>query len=127
MGALTNNGRRLANYVGKWPDSSTSFSHSDETSLHSGFYKGIQSAGAAVMSRCDALGMPYMSELASNWGLLSGSLLLALPLILMRITDHVELVDDLRLSDKTFQDVAPQIVTEVRADEEKVFPPQVGV
>lgn len=55
MGALTNNGRKMANYVG--------------------FYKGIQSAGAAVMWSLDANGMSYMDELISNWVLLAGSLI----------------------------------------------------
>lgn len=66
MGALSNNSRRLANYAG--------------------FYKGIQSAGAAIMWRMDGLKVPYMSEFGSCWGLLAGSLLLALPVILVRLT-----------------------------------------
>lgn len=48
MGALTNNTRKLANFAG--------------------FYKGIQSAGAAIAGRVDALGTanpsshPYMQQ-----------------------------------------------------------------
>lgn len=92
MGALTNNGRKLANFAG--------------------FYKGIQSAGAAVAFRIDALGVPFMNEFASNWGLLAGSLLLAAPVIWLKVRDTVPLEDDLKFSDETLEDVMPTIATE---------------
>lgn len=92
MGALTNNGRKLANFAG--------------------FYKGIQSAGAAVAFRIDALGVPYMDEFASNWGLLAGSLLLAAPVIWLKVRDTVPLEEDLKFSDETLEDVKPTIATE---------------
>lgn len=88
MGALTNNGRKMANYVG--------------------FYKGIQSAGAAVMWSLDAHNMSFMDELISNWVLLAGSLLVAAPVIFMRITDHVSVEEDLKFSDGTLADVLPE-------------------
>ncbi|KAI9699534.1 MAG: hypothetical protein M1820_007165 [Bogoriella megaspora] len=89
MGALTNNGRKLANFAG--------------------FYKGIQSAGAAIMWRLDGLDDPpaYMALFGSCWGLLAGSLVLALPVILMKVRDHVPLEDDLQFTDETAADVAP--------------------
>jgi hypothetical protein len=85
MGAMTNNSRKLANY--------------------SGFYKGIQSAGAAVIWRLDGLKISYMSEFASSWGLLAGSLVIALPVMLMTIKDTVSLEEDLKLSDETRDEV----------------------
>ncbi|KAI9741687.1 MAG: hypothetical protein M1834_000072 [Cirrosporium novae-zelandiae] len=85
MGALTNNGRRLANFVG--------------------FYKGIQSAGAAIIWRLDALKIPYMNEFASCWALLGGSLLIALPVILMKVKDNVDVKEDIKFSDETIEDV----------------------
>ena len=88
MGALTNNGRKMANYVG--------------------FYKGIQSAGAAVMWSLDAHGMSYMDELISNWVLLAGSLLVAAPVIFLRIKEHVSVEEDLKFSDETIADVLPE-------------------
>lgn len=88
MGSLTNNGRKLANYAG--------------------FYKGIQSAGAAIIWRMDALKLPYMNMLGSCWGLLAGALLLALPVILVRVKDHVSVEDDLKFSDETIDDVTNQ-------------------
>jgi len=72
-----------------------------------GFYKGIQSAGAAIMWRSDDLGMSFMAELASNWALLSGSLLIALPLIIWKIQDHVSVEEDLKFSDESVEDVLP--------------------
>ncbi|MCJ1398936.1 hypothetical protein MMC11_002137 [Xylographa trunciseda] len=85
IGSLSNNSRTLANVVG--------------------FYKGIQSAGAAISYRIDALKAPFMNEFASNWALLAGSLLIAAPVILTKIKDTVPIEDDLKFSDETLEDV----------------------
>lgn len=87
MGALSNSGRKTANFVG--------------------FYKGIQSAGAAVMWSLDSNKLPYMSEFASNWALLTGSLLIASPVIFWKIKDHVTVDEDLVGTDETLADVLP--------------------
>ncbi|KAF2429160.1 MFS general substrate transporter [Tothia fuscella] len=87
MGALTNNGRKLANFAG--------------------FYKGIQSAGAAIIWRLDSNKVPFMNLFASCWALLAGGLLLALPLVLFKIKDSVSLEEDLKFTDETLEDVAP--------------------
>jgi hypothetical protein len=79
MGALSNSSRKLA--------------------LYAGFYNGIQSAGAAVMWRLDALKIPYLNIIVSNWALLSGSLLIALPLIWFKIEDQSSLEDDAMFTD----------------------------
>ena len=89
MGALTNNGRKLANFAG--------------------FYKGFQSAGAAVVFSLDKDKVSYMSLFASCWGLVAGSLLIALPLIFFKIEDHVSIEHDLKFSDETYEEVAPQV------------------
>ncbi|KAF3482608.1 DUF895 domain membrane protein [Arthroderma uncinatum] len=86
MGALSNSGRKTANYVG--------------------FYKGIQSAGAAVSWAIDLRKVSFMSIFASNWALLAGSLVIAAPLVL-RIKDHVDIEEDLKYSDETIADVLP--------------------
>ena len=88
IGSLTNNSRKIANF--------------------SGFYKGIQSAGAAIMWRIDDLKAPYMSEFASCWGLLLGSLLFAAPIIYLYVKDHVDLEEDLKFTDETVADVVGQ-------------------
>ena len=98
MGSLTNNSRKLACFAG--------------------FYKGIQSAGAAIANRIDALKAPYMNEFASNWGLLAGSLLIAAPVIFMKVQDTVLLEEDLKFSDETFAEVAPLEVRRASINDE---------
>jgi hypothetical protein len=88
MGSLSNNGRKLANFAG--------------------FYKGIQSAGAAITWRLDDIGIPYMNMFASNWALLAGSLLIALPVILWKVEDTVDLAKDIAFTDETIEEVAPK-------------------
>lgn len=85
MGSLSNNARKLANFAG--------------------FYKGIQSAGAAGMWRLDAQKTPYMIEFASCWGLLLGSMLIASPVIFFKVTESTDVAEDLRFSDETHVDV----------------------
>ncbi|KAK2759306.1 hypothetical protein FQN54_002784 [Arachnomyces sp. PD_36] len=92
MGSLTNNSRKLANFAG--------------------FYKGIQSAGAAITWRIDAIGTAYMTQFAAAWGLLAGSLILAAPIVFFKIKDSTSLEEDLKFSDETIEDVAPDAVLE---------------
>jgi hypothetical protein len=109
MGALSNSGRKAANLTG--------------------FYKGIQSAGAAVFWRLDGLKTPFdtmfgatvcfsppllplveaakLTNFTSQWGLVAGSLVIAAPVIFLRIQDTVSLEEDLKFSDETVEDVAP--------------------
>jgi len=67
MGALSNDPRKLAYFAG--------------------FYKSIQSAGAAVVWRIDAIGVSFQDIFASSWGLCGAGLLFALPLVWMKITE----------------------------------------
>lgn len=101
MGALTNNSRKLANFAG--------------------FYKGIQSAGGAITWRMDDLKVPYMTMFASNWGLLAGSLVIALPVILWKVEDTVAIEKDVAFTDEAVADVAPKAhVVTGRSEDEKV-------
>lgn len=93
MGSLTNNARKLANFAG--------------------FYKGIQSAGAAIAGNIDARQVPFMDQFATNWGLLAGSLIIATPVILYYVKDSVSVEEDLKFSDETVADVA---ATEVHSE-----------
>ncbi|CAI6340589.1 unnamed protein product [Periconia digitata] len=90
MGALTNNGRKLANFAG--------------------FYKGIQSAGGAITWALDDAGTEYMTMFAINWGLLAGSLLIALPVILWKVKDTTSLEEDVKFTDETIDEVAAKAV-----------------
>ncbi len=86
---MTNNGRKLANYAG--------------------FYKGIQSAGAAIIYRVDGLEVPFVNIFASSWALLAAALLIAAPLIFTRIPDTVPIEADLVFTDETYEDVKPMV------------------
>ncbi|KAF1839647.1 MFS general substrate transporter [Decorospora gaudefroyi] len=88
MGAISNNSRKLANFAG--------------------FYKGIQSAGAAIVFRLDGYKKPYMDIFLSSWILLAGSLVVALPVMLVKIKDTVPIEEDLRFTDETIEDVMGQ-------------------
>ncbi|KAL6830400.1 major facilitator superfamily domain-containing protein [Trichoderma sp. SZMC 28015] len=85
MGSLSNSGRKTANMAG--------------------FYKSFQSVGAAIFWRLDALTTPYMTMFAATWGVLAGSLLLAAPVVFLKIKDHVSIEEDLKFSDETIEDV----------------------
>lgn len=54
-----------------------------------GFYKGIQSAGAAVIYRIDSSEASYHAIFISSWGLLALGLLCLIPLLLLRIKNDV--------------------------------------
>lgn len=98
MGAMTNNSRRLADFVG--------------------FYKSIQSAGAAVVFRIDALGTSYMAEFISCRALLGGSLICALPVIWLKIQDTFTIEEDLKFSDESVEDVmSPNVMFQMRREE----------
>lgn len=94
MGALGNSGRKLANLAG--------------------FYKGLQSAGAAVMWSLDERKIPFMNEYASNFGLLCGSILIAAPVVFFKIKDSVPAEDELEGTGETLEDVLPPGAIESR-------------
>jgi MFS family permease len=70
MGALTNSTRKLA--------------------LYAGFYKGIQSAGAAVIWRLDANLMSGKNEFITCWVLIFASLLIASPVVWTKVDNHTD-------------------------------------
>ncbi|KAL5518430.1 hypothetical protein ACEPAH_112 [Sanghuangporus vaninii] len=55
-----------------------------------GFYKSIQSAGAAGVWRADAVGIPYMNIFLSTWILLVAGLVFMLPQLFLRIGNHTQ-------------------------------------
>ncbi|OTA98412.1 hypothetical protein M426DRAFT_77004 [Hypoxylon sp. CI-4A] len=92
MGALSNSGRRTANMAG--------------------FYKGFQSAGAAVFWRLDGIKIPYNTLFAATWGVCAGSLVIAAPIIFTKIHDTTDLETDLKYSDEKPEDVVPTAALE---------------
>ncbi|TKY87990.1 hypothetical protein EX895_003086 [Sporisorium graminicola] len=55
-----------------------------------GFYKSIQSAGAAGAYAMDNDKHPYMTNLAVTWGICVAGMLFALPVIALRVTEHTD-------------------------------------
>ncbi|KAK3343587.1 major facilitator superfamily domain-containing protein [Lasiosphaeria hispida] len=99
MGALSNSGRKAANLAG--------------------FYKGIQSAGAAVFWALDGTKQPYNTMFGATWGLVTGALIFAAPVIWLKIKDTVTIEEDLKFSDETVADVAPTSVVVTQRKEEE--------
>ncbi|EGO03434.1 hypothetical protein SERLA73DRAFT_46162 [Serpula lacrymans var. lacrymans S7.3] len=58
--------------------------------VFTGFYKSLQSAGAAGIWRADAVKLPFMNIFASTWALTASGLLIALPMVYMRVKDYTE-------------------------------------
>ncbi|KAI3328127.1 MFS general substrate transporter [Xylariaceae sp. AK1471] len=97
MGALSNSGRKTANMAG--------------------FYKGIQSAGAAVFWALDGHKVSYRVLYGATFGICAVSILIAAPVVWLRIKDTTDIEEDLKFSDETFEDVAPTaVLNEKRAE-----------
>lgn len=60
-----------------------------------GFYKGIQSAGAAVTFRLDAQRKPWMTLLIISWAVMAAGLVIMAPVLVSRVQNHTveEVVD----------------------------------
>ncbi|KAF8959869.1 major facilitator superfamily domain-containing protein [Flammula alnicola] len=74
MGAMSNDPAKLAHFTG--------------------FYKSIQSAGAAGAWRADGVKTPFMNMFISTWVLLVAGLVFALPIVHMRVKNHTDLQDE---------------------------------
>lgn len=98
MGALSNSSRKIA--------------------LYAGFYKGLQSAGAAVVWRLDAIHIPFRNVFASTWALCGASLLLALPTVLTKIQPHADLEADAQFTDNIHAD---ELAHRIGLQDEKEF------
>lgn len=99
IGALGNSGRKLANLAG--------------------FFKGLQAAGSALSYHLNDHAIPPMNEFASNWGLVVGSLVVAAPLVILRIKDHVPIEEDLAGTGETVADVVPVGISEEHLNADK--------
>ncbi|KAJ1338115.1 N-acetylglucosamine transmembrane transporter [Microdochium nivale] len=92
MGALSNSGRKTANMAG--------------------FYKGIQSAGAAIFWRLNGVGVSYNALFGATWGVCATSLLIAAPIIWSKIKDTTDIEEDLKFSDENIEEVLPKAMIE---------------
>ncbi|KAF4780714.1 major facilitator superfamily transporter [Colletotrichum scovillei] len=98
MGALSNSSRKAANLAG--------------------FYKGIQSAGAAVFWRLDGVQTEYNTIFGATWGCLAGALVIGAPIIFLKIKDTVTVEEDLKFSDETIADVAAPGTVDTKLEKE---------
>ena len=85
LGAISNNSRKLT--------------------ILAGFYKSLQSAGAAIIFRIDALKLPYMNIFASTWALFAGGLVIGAPVVWLKVTNHTDKAVDVKFSDKAVEDL----------------------
>lgn len=53
-----------------------------------------------------------MTQFGAAWGILTGSLVIAAPVIFFKIKETTSIEEDLKFSDETFQDVAPDAALE---------------
>ncbi|KAG5642564.1 hypothetical protein DXG03_002551 [Asterophora parasitica] len=99
MGAMSNDPAKLAHFAG--------------------FYKSLQSAGAAGIWRADAVKVPYLNIFISTWGLLAAGLLFLLPMIHLRVKDTTSIEDEAlaRMDDSGHVQPAGAVVE--RSDNEK--------
>ncbi|KAK0245303.1 MFS general substrate transporter [Armillaria nabsnona] len=82
-----------------------------------GFYKSIQSAGAAGIWRADAVKIPYMNMFISEWALLLGGLVFALPMVILHFKNHSDLDDETiaRMDDKGHIRPTEAVAAEIKA------------
>lgn len=53
-----------------------------------------------------------MTEFATCWGLLAGSIVIASPVVFLKIKEHADMEADLRFSDETAQEVGVSVPLE---------------
>lgn len=63
-------------------------------SIYIGFYKGIQSAGGAISYRINNSNVSAMNEFLICWVLLAVSLVIATPVIIYKIRNEIDEVDN---------------------------------
>ena len=75
-------------FMGALADNSSTASVAD----FAGFFKSLQSVGAAVAWKLNNLKSPFMVDLCVTWGILVGSLLCAAPMLMVKIKD-IDVID----------------------------------
>ncbi|KAL7147245.1 hypothetical protein ABFS83_06G095600 [Erythranthe nasuta] len=67
---------------------------SEVLSRYNGFYKGVQSAGAAIAWQIDTHKVPFLNELVTNWALMTVSYPLLALLIIRAVKDENEVDEE---------------------------------
>lgn len=63
-------------------------------SMYAAFYKVFGAAGASIVFNLDSQKKPYVDMFGSYWGLTAGSLVILLPLVVMRVTNQTSVAAD---------------------------------
>lgn len=63
---------------------------------YSGFYKGVQSAGAAIAWQVDTRKVPFLTQLIINWSLTTVSYPLLLVLVMLAVKDEKKVEEEPR-------------------------------
>jgi len=77
--------------------------------VFTGFYKSLQSAGAAGVWRADAVGIPYMNIFLSTWGLTVAGMIFAAPMVYLRVKDHTDLEDETLMRIEGVEKIEPPV------------------
>ncbi|KAG1812149.1 major facilitator superfamily domain-containing protein [Suillus subaureus] len=86
--------------------------------VFTGFYKSLQSAGAAGAWSTDAAGILYMNIFLSTWCLMVAGMIFAAPMVYLRVTDHTD-VEDETLSTTSVRVADVEKITPAAATAEK--------
>ncbi|CDK28021.1 unnamed protein product [Kuraishia capsulata CBS 1993] len=85
IGSLTNNARKLA--------------------IFAGFYKGMQCVGGIIVFCMDWKLVEYHAIFGTSWALLAFGILLAVPIVFLKVKESTAIEEDLKFSDETLEDV----------------------
>lgn len=81
--------------------------------VFTGFYKSLQSAGAAGVWSADGASAPYMNIFLSTWCLTVAGMIFAAPMVYLRVTDHTEIEDEALMQMAGVERIeAPVVATE---------------
>ncbi|KAG0698386.1 MFS general substrate transporter [Suillus ampliporus] len=79
--------------------------------VFAGFYKSLQSAGAAGVWRADGVLIPYMNIFLSTWCLTVAGMIFAAPMVYLRVTDHTDIEDEVLMHMDGVEQIEPPSVT----------------
>ncbi|KAG1732060.1 MFS general substrate transporter [Suillus lakei] len=79
--------------------------------VFTGFYKSLQSAGAAGVWRADGVGIPYMNIFLSTWCLTVAGMIFAAPMVYLRVTNHTDIEDETLMQMAGVERIEPPLDT----------------
>ncbi|KAG1825370.1 MFS general substrate transporter [Suillus variegatus] len=77
--------------------------------VFAGFYKCLQSVGAASVWAADSANVPYMNIFLSTWCLTVAGMICAAPMVYLRVTDHTEIEDEVLMQVAGVEPIEPPV------------------